>query len=333
MDSIGYVKTYEQLKTLSDPRRLSILRLLMASPATLSQLGEILGEHPARVRHHLKQLERLGLIELTETRLVRGFVEKYYRATARAFIFNEIILPHTSAPDKDPVVLLGSHDIALGLLKESLQHYKGAVEILALAVGSLEGLVALRQGTAQIAGCHLLDTTSGEYNLPYVRHFFPDRPVVLVTLAHREQGLLVLAGNPHHIRGVEDLTREDLTLINRNPGSGTRLWLDKQLDRSGISYQQVRGYIQETRTHTGVAQAIAQGWADVGLGIQAAARAFGLDFIPLFQERYDLVIPREQVESQRLQPLLNQMQSAEFRRVMDGLGGYDTAHTGEKLIP
>jgi putative molybdopterin biosynthesis protein len=312
---------------------MSILRLLMASSATLSQLGLVLGEHPARVRHHLKQLERAGLIELTETRMVRGFVEKYYRATARAFIFNEIILPQNPVPGKESIVLLGSHDIALGLLTERLQSYKGSAEILALAVGSLEGLVALRQGTAQIAGCHLLDIESGEYNLPFVRHFFPDRPVVLVTLAHREQGLLVRPGNPHRIRGLEDLARQDLILINRNPGSGTRLWLDRQLTRSGISYQQVRGYVQETRTHTGVAQAILQGKADVGLGIQAAASQFGLDFIPLFQERYDLVIPREQVESQRLQPLLNHLQSGEFRRAMDGLGGYDTAHTGDRLMP
>ena len=333
MDDIGYVKNFEQLKILSDPRRLSILRLLMAASATLSQLGQVLGEHPARVRHHLKQLERAGLIELTETRMVRGFVEKYYRATARAFIFNEIILPQNPVPGKESIVLLGSHDIALGLLTERLQNYKGSAEILALAVGSLEGLVALRQGIGQIAGCHLLDIESGEYNLPYVRHFFPDRPVVLVTLAHREQGLLVVPGNPHRIRGLEDLARPDLILINRNPGSGTRLWLDRQLTRSGISYQQVRGYIQETRTHTGVAQAILQGKADVGLGIQAAASQFGLDFIPLFQERYDLVIPREQVESQRLQPLLNHLQSGEFRRAMDGLGGYDTAHTGDRLIP
>jgi putative molybdopterin biosynthesis protein len=333
MDDIGYVKNFEQLKILSDPRRLSILRLLMAASATLSQLGQVLGEHPARVRHHLKQLERAGLIELTETRMVRGFVEKYYRATARAFIFNEIILPQNPVPGKESIVLLGSHDIALGLLTERLQNYKGSAEILALAVGSLEGLVALRQGTGQIAGCHLLDIESGEYNLPYVRHFFPDRPVVLVTLAHREQGLLVVPGNPHRIRGLEDLARPDLILINRNPGSGTRLWLDRQLTRSGISYQQVRGYIQETRTHTGVAQAILQGKADVGLGIQAAASQFGLDFIPLFQERYDLVIPREQVESQRLQPLLNHLQSGEFRRAMDGLGGYDTAHTGDRLMP
>jgi len=333
MDNIGYVKTFEQLKILSDPRRLSILRLLMASSATLSQLGQVLGEHPARVRHHLKQLERAGLIELIETRMVRGFVEKYYRATARAFIFNEIILPQNPVPGKESIVLLGSHDIALGLLTERLQNYKGSAEILALAVGSLDGLVALRQGTGQIAGCHLLDIESGEYNLPYVRHFFPDRPVVLVTLAHREQGLLVLPGNPHRIRGLEDLARPDVILINRNPGSGTRLWLDRQLTRSGLSYQQVRGYVQETRTHTGVAQAILQGKADVGLGIQAAASQFGLDFIPLFQERYDLVIPREQVESQRLQPLLNHLQSGEFRRAMDGLGGYDTAHTGDRLMP
>jgi molybdate-binding protein len=333
MENIGYIKSYEQLKILSDPRRLSILRLLMASSATLSQLGQVLGEHPARVRHHLKQLEHLGLIELTETRMVRGFVEKYYRATARAFIFNEIILPQNPAHGKETIVLLGSHDIALGLLTEHLQGYKGSAEILALAVGSLEGLVALRQGTAQIAGCHLLDIESGEYNLPYVRHFFPDRPVVLVTLAYREQGLLALPGNPHRIRSLEDLARPDLILINRNPGSGTRLWLDKQLSRLGISYQQVRGYTQETRTHTGVAQAILQGKADVGLGIQAAASQYGLDFIPLFQERYDLVIPGEQVESQRLQPLLNHLQSAEFRRAMDSLGGYDTAHTGDRLTP
>ena len=201
-----------------------------------------------------------------------------------------------------------------------------------LPVGSLEGLIAMRQGLAQMAGCHLLDAESGEYNLPFVRHLFPDRAVSLFTLAHRQQGLIVAPGNPHQVRGLEDLARPDLTLINRNRGSGTRLWLDRHLTLLGIDSQVVHGYSREARTHTAAAEAVRSGRADLALGLQAAALQYDLDFIPLFQERFDLAIPQELAQNHRLAPFLEYLNSGEFRRSVAVLEGYDTAHTGDRLV-
>jgi putative molybdopterin biosynthesis protein len=332
MDYLRRIHNFEHLKILADSRRLTILRLLMAGPATLSQLGQTLDEHPARVRHHLKQLEEADLVEMVDTRVVRGFVEKYYRARAQAFWFQELILPED--PERDIFAVLGSHDLALEILAEHLrQREKEALELLVLPVGSLDGLVALRQGSAQIAGCHLLDAESGEYNLPFIRHLLPDRQVSLLTLAYRQQGLLVAAGNPLAIHGLEDLARPEVVLINRNRGSGTRLWLDRQLEILSIHPNTLNGYNREARTHTAVAETVARGKASVGLGLRASARQFGLDFIPLFQERFDLALAQELLESRRLQPLFDYLQSAEFRRAVEGLGGYETAHTGDQITP
>jgi putative molybdopterin biosynthesis protein len=259
-------------------------------------------------------------------------VEKYYRARARAFVFQEIILPVSTA--RETIAVLGSHDLALEVLARQLGQKKSfLIDLLVLPVGSLEGLIALRQGASQLAGCHLLDADSGEYNLPYVRHIFPDREISLITLAYREQGLMVSPGNPQQIHGLQDLVREDVTMVNRNRGSGTRLWLDHQLAQVSLSPQALHGYNREVRTHTAVAEAVRQGKADAGLGLMASACQHGLDFIPLFQERFDLAIPQEQVENQRLRPLLDYLQSAEFRHLVQGLEGYDTAHTGDQLQP
>jgi len=155
--------------------------------------------------------------------------------------------------------------------------------------------------------------------------------MALLTLVEREQGLMVAPGNPRKIAGVADLARHDIVLVNRNRGSGTRLWLDGHLRSQGIGPEMVHGYRQEVRTHTEAAQAIQQGRADVGLGIRAAASLFSLDFIPLFNERYDLVIPQEQLESLALRPLLDTLVSGDYRRRVRALGGYDTAHTGERM--
>ena len=330
MATLEYIRSLEQIKLLSDPRRMAILRLLMAEPATLTQLGRIIGEHPAWVRHHLKQLEDAGLVEMVTSQVSGGFVEKYYQAKARAFIFQEIVLPDTSKAES--IVLMGSHDLALNLLSERLHDLAG-LNLLALPVGSLEGLIALRQGLTHLTGCHLLDAQSGEYNRTYIRHFFPDREMRAVTLAHRIQGLLIARGNPKGIQGLADLGREDLTLINRNRGSGTRVWLDVQLAQLGIPTEKVRGYHLEASTHTAAAQAVSTGKADLGLGLEAAARIAGLDFIPLFQERYDLVLSAEQLHRHKLAPLFDALQSAEFRRLADRLGGYETSHSGELIIP
>lgn len=327
MHNIERLQSYEQVKILADPRRLAILRLLLARPATLTQLGRSLQEHPAWIRHHLKLLEQAGLVDMAEVRVSAGYLEKFYRARAGAFLLQELVLPEM--PDQDTLVFAGSHDLALELLANLPRQ---RLHLLSMPVGSLDGLAYLRQGLSHLAGCHLLDPENGEYNVSYVRHFFPDRPMALLTLAEREQGLLVAAGNPRKVRGLEDLGRTDLILANRNRGSGTRLWLERSLRQMGLPAEQVRGFESELHTHTQVAQAVRSREADVGLGIRAAARQFDLDFIPLFHERYDLVIPEERVEDPRLAPLLDHLNSKEFRRNVGDLGGYDTTHTGEKQI-
>jgi molybdopterin molybdotransferase/putative molybdopterin biosynthesis protein len=323
---LAHLHTFDQLRILSDPRRLAILKHLMAGPATLSQLGRALGEHPAWVRHHLKQLETAGLVELSEVKVSEGYLEKYYRAKAHAFLCQELVLPSESG--KKVVVLSGSHDLALEKLVGSSY---GDLDIYLLPVGSLDGLVALRQGICNATGCHLYDAQSGEFNAPFVRHFFPDRKMALLTLAFREQGLIVPAGNPSHVRGLEDLV-QPIRFINRNRGSGTRLWLDGQLLRIGIHPNQILGYDDEVCTHTEVANAVRQGQAQVGLGIHAAAAAQDLDFIPLFQERFDVVMPQEQFTDQQLSPLFERLYSGEFRREVATLSGYDVTHLGDQVI-
>jgi len=330
MPSIQFLQDFALIRTLADPRRLDILRRLMANPATLAHLGRAIGQHPAWVRHHLKQLEAAGLVELVRVQVSGGFVEKYYQATAQAFSVQQVILPR--AAESGALVLMGSHDLALELLSQELLGAGAGLQLLALPVGSLEGLVALRQGFSHLTGCHLLDFESGEYNRSYVRHLLPDRAVSLVTLAHRQQGLLVYPGNPLGLHSLQDLGRDDVRLINRNRGSGTRLWLDEQLRRLGILPAQVRGYDREAPTHTGLAQAILAGQADVGLGLQAAASQAGLGFIPLFQERYDLVLPQEQVGENSFQVLGELLSGKDFHRRVEALPGYAASHTGE-LVP
>ena len=331
MKPIQNLQNIAQLKLLGDPRRLAVLQWLMAGPESLSTLGKKLGDHPAKVRHHLKLLEQEGFVELVSTRIVRGFVEKQYQATSRAFMYTGLILPQNPHPENQTIVALGSHDLALERLTSRFNQEHGhEIQFISLPVGSLEGLLALRQGICQISGCHLLDADSGEYNLPYVRHIFPEHSMRLITLAYRQQGLILPAGNPQGLRGLADLTRADVHFINRAAGSGTRIWLDQQLHRQGIPAHAVQGYDQEAFTHTQVAAAVAQGKATAGIGLEASARQVQLGFIPLFQERYDLVIPQENIENPRIMLLIDSFLSREYRHLIEGLGGYDITHYGEE---
>lgn len=322
MDKVEILHAFEQIKLLADSRRLQILRLLMASPASLTQLARTLGQSPAWVRHHILALESANLIELSEVRVTGKVTEKFYRARAGAFLLQELILPEG---DKPAVVFSGSHDLALEQISEQIADH---LTLLTLPVGSLDGLVNLRQGLCQISGAHLLDK-SGEYNAPFVRHLFPDRTMDLVTLAYRTQGLMVAPGNPKGVRSVSDLPQSGLRFINRNPGSGTRLWLDNELTRLAILPETINGYERVVNTHTECARAIARNQADAALGLQASAQQYGLDFIPLFEERYDLVLPRDQ--ENLLAPLLEHIQTAAFRREVATLTGYNTSHSGEQI--
>jgi putative molybdopterin biosynthesis protein len=268
-------------------------------------------------------------VEFVSSREVRGFVEKYYQASASAYFVNYAVLPQ---PGKQGTIFaLGSHDLALELLADHLGQDVRTPNLVALPVGSLDGLIALRQGFCQLTGCHLYDPVDGEFNTSYVRHIFPGKTMHVVTLAHREQGLMVAPGNPHQIRGLNDLGREDLTFINRKSGSGTRLWLDQQLRKLGVESAQIKGYEQEVNTHSQVAKAIVEGKVDIGLGVLAAARHFELDFIPLFTERFDLVIPDEHFQSALFFPALDYLHSAHFRAALHKLGGYDPQETGKEI--
>ncbi len=229
------------------------------------------------------------------------------------------------------IVHIGSHDLCLDLLAQFLAD--AGRRLTSANAGSLGGLVALRRGEAHLAGSHLLDPQTGEYNVSYVKQYLPDVPVVLVTFVHREQGLIVAPGNPQKIKGLADLARPDVRYVNRQRGAGTRILLDYRLGQLGILPSQVRGYAREEYTHLAVAVAVQSGVADCGLGIAAAARALKLDFVPLEQERYDLVIPQVHYESDLLRPLLDLVRGPDFRRAVADLPGYDATHMGEAKEP
>jgi len=225
------------------------------------------------------------------------------------------------------LVVMGSHDLALDLLGAHLRRLSG-FGMTSAHTGSLGGLIALARGEAHVAGCHLLDEESGEYNIPFVRRVLTGVPVEVVTLAGRSQGLIVPRGNPKKIESVEDLIRGDVTFINRQKGSGTRVLLDFLFRRAGLDSHRIRGYGVEVDTHTAVAAAVASGQADAGLGIFAAARALELDFVALRDERYDLVVPRSAQGLPQVKALCDVLSTAEFRDSVREMGGYDTSQTG-----
>jgi putative molybdopterin biosynthesis protein len=262
------------------------------------------------------------LVEVSEVRKTGKVTEKFYRARSDALILQQIILPTTQSP---PVIFSGSHDLAL---EGTANYLKKHFTLLSLPVGSLDGLVNLRQGLCQLSGAHLLDKT-GEYNAPFVRHLFPDRPVEIITLAHRTQGLLLAKGNPKGIRKIADIATRGVRFVNRNAGSGTRLRFDAELLKLKIPAAKVIGYKNVVNTHTDAAVLIAGNRADAALGLQAAAHQYGLGFLPLFEERYDLVLPRENETT--LRPLLDYMQTATFRKTLHALTGYNTSHSGEQI--
>jgi putative molybdopterin biosynthesis protein len=323
LKKVESLHSFGNIKLLADSRRMEILRILMASPATLTQLARIMRKSPAWIRHHILALESANLVEVSEIRKAGKITEKFYRAKSDALLLQEVILPKTKKPN---VIFSGSHDLALEGIAETLSKH---LTLLSLPVGSLDGLVNLRQGLCQISGSHLLDET-GEYNTPFIRHFFPDRDVEIVTLAYRTQGLMLASGNPKGVKKISDIAKPNIRFVNRNAGSGTRLWFDSELKRLKITTDQVNGYDKLVKTHSEAAALVKTGKADVSLGLQAAGYQYGLDFIPLFEERYDFVLPRE--NEKPLLPLLDYLQTASFRNELNALTGYNSTHSGEHII-
>ncbi len=238
-------------------------------------------------------------------------------------------LYRTPAELKRTIVAIGSHDLTLDLLAQFLAAGDQGLRLSSANVGSLGGLVALRRAEAHLAGSHLLDPETGQYNLAYVRRYLPDREMVLLTLVGREQGWIVPPGNPKRLSGWKDALNPDVRIVNRQRGAGTRVLLDYQLGQLRLEASEVQGYDREEYTHLAVAAAVASGTADAGLGIRAAARALQLDFIPLAQERYDLVIPEEHYRSQLMQPLLALLHDPAFRAAVAAMPGYDVSGMGD----
>ena len=229
------------------------------------------------------------------------------------------------------IVAVGSHDLVLDLAASELRAADPGVTLASSNVGSLGGLVALRDGLCHIAGSHLLDPASGEYTLPYVDRVFGEQDVAVVRLVHREQGLIVARGNPLGLGGIHDLARPGVRYVNRQRGAGTRVLLDHELGRRDIAPDAITGYAREEHTHLAVAGAVAAGRADAGLGVMAAARAFDLDFVPVTREPYDLVLAAQTLDDPAIAPLWGLLGQSAFRSAVEALGGYGTQEMGRRI--
>jgi molybdate-binding protein/DNA-binding transcriptional regulator YhcF (GntR family) len=223
---------------------------------------------------------------------------------------------------------VGSHDPALAFITAHFAEVAPDYSPQLTFTGSLGGLIALAEDEADLAGSHLWDKESDTYNIPFIRRLLPGRKVALLTLAHRRLGFIFLPSNPLDLTGLEDLTRSGLRFINRQRWAGTRVWLDARLGQLGLSPNQIAGYEEEVQTHSEVARAVAEDRADVGLGIESAALAYGLGFISLTTERYDLVIPEEAWPQTPIQALARWLTTDKGKQRIHDLGGYEIRETG-----
>lgn len=230
------------------------------------------------------------------------------------------------------VVCIGSHDNALDILANLFKKKHPRYSFSSTHIGSMGGLVAVKRGQAHMAGTHLLDEETGEYNLPFIKRMLKEMKIMVMNFVYRQQGLMVRRGNPKKILSVQDLTRDNVIFINRQRGAGTRLLTDSCLKKHDILARDISGYEREEYTHMGVASAVQSGVADAGMGILAAARALDLDFIPVVQERYDLVFAKEYLDDEAIRALLGMITGDdELRETVKNLGGYEISDMGNIL--
>jgi putative molybdopterin biosynthesis protein len=236
------------------------------------------------------------------------------------------LLVEPEVPERT-VLVLGC-DPSLGLLAAHVHRQAGDTRVLWRHAGSVAALRALRAGEAHIAGTHLWDPETDESNLPVIRRELAGMPVMVIALSQWQQGLMISPGNPKGVFSVADLARSDVTIVNRESGSGSRVLLDHHLSETGVKPEWVTGYDRLRRSHAEIAAAVRDGLADAGPGILASARASGLEFIPLQEERYDLVVPAAFLDYRPVQAVLDTLTGRGYRREIDMLGGYDSSLTG-----
>ncbi len=236
-----------------------------------------------------------------------------------------------SKDDAQKRLILAGCDPATGLLARMVERTTG-VEIISASASSKLALTWLKEGKVHIAGSHLEDPKTGEFNLPFIRREFPDQDFTVVTFARWEEGLVVAHGNPKRIHKVEDLARINVRAVNREHGSGSRALLDKLLEKSGVNSHNVRGYQRIAYGHLAAAYCVVSGEADVCLATRSAAKSFHLGFIPLHSERYDLVMRKRTTELHAVKAFMDVLQRAMLRRKLEVLAGYDTSQTGAVLV-
>jgi len=292
---------------------------------TTKEVAEYLSINEKQVYRLIKE-KKIPATRITGKWLFpKNLIDEWVMASAR----ESVSLSTKRSTLDNQVVIAGSNDLALELLAKStaLQHPRYTISIS--NVGSLAGLIALQKGNCHVAAAHLLDLETGEYNSIFIKKHFPNLKIMLLNLAHREQGLIVKKGNPLGIKTLKDLSSKTLTFINRQEGSGTRVLLDYRLKEYEIDPTDIPGYSNLAHTHMDVALEVFSGTADVGIGILAAARMLDLDFIPLATERFDLVIPSESFATGAIKALREVLNSEEFKERIAQMGGYETRDTGK----
>jgi putative molybdopterin biosynthesis protein len=300
-----------------------------APPVSVDLLGPastILKGQPVQLCRVGKRTVAIPALPKTEIPMADGVVvEKSARAPqADVHVFQDEL-------EIERRLLIAGCDPGISLLAQHLARFED-VDLIVAQSSSQQALEWLKQGKVHVAGSHLRDSASGEYNLPVIRRLFPKGEVKVVTFAIWEQGLVLQSGNPKSIRGVADLARKGVTIINREKGAGSRELLDNKLREAGIKPDQVRGYDREAMGHLPAALTVSMGEADACIATRSAARAFGLPFIPLATERYDLVVRRAYARLTAVEALLDALNRAAIRRKLELLAGYDTSHTGEVLV-
>jgi len=293
---------------------------------TTKEVAEYLSINEKQVYRLIKE-KKIPATRITGKWLFpKNLIEEWIMSNARESV--EDVMHPKNSPENQ-VVIAGSNDIALELLVKnaSLLHPQYTFSIS--NVGSLAGLIALRKGGCHIAATHLLDQETGEYNSSFIKKHFPEMKIVLLNVAHREQGLIVKKGNPLGLKTIKSLITKKAVIINRQEGSGTRVLFDYRMKENGIEPETVKGYDRVAYTHMEVALDVFSGSADVGVGIMAAARMLGLDFVPLAKERFDLAIPSGYFSAEPVKALRKTLNSDDFKTSIARMGGYEVRDTGK----
>ncbi len=308
---------------------------------TPQEVAEILKISKSTVYELVKRKElnsyRVGKklrVDLSDVENYKNKTRDVPQKSSSAPDFNNFTPPsvYEERAEKGNSFVISGQDVILDVLCRYLDSHPKGVRALRSYEGSYNAIYSLYKGDVQVATAHMWDSRTNGYNLPFIERMLPGTPAVIIRLAARMQGFYVAKGNPRHIKDISDLRRSDITMVNREKGSGTRILLDEHLHKMGISGKNIHGYSRECQSHLAVASAVARGEADLGMGNEKVClQVKGIDFIPIQKEQYDLIIKKEDMNQPAFSAIVEILRSQEFKNELQGLGGYDLAELG-KLI-